>query len=608
MRWPAEGPDRPHPVRVFRIYLRILRFEGRDRWLAWALVFGNVVVAICQLLDPVLFGRVIGMLVRSDEIAPDALWRQAAWLLGAWVGIGAVGIGTNVSVALFADRLAHRSRLAAMGRFFGHVLTLPPSFHGEAHSGRLMKTMLGGGDAMIWFWLSLYREQLCTFFAAILLLPLTLSLNWHLALIVIGLVTAFSGFAAMVARRTHGGQALAHRQHMSLAAAAQDAVGNVTMLQAFAHLDAERQRFAATVRQVLAHQYPVLNWWAIACAAGRAANTIAIITIVMLGTLLHLQGRASVGEIVSFMGFATLLIGRLDGAMQFAARLVYEMPQLESFFRVTDTPSSVPDQPNAPPLRPRADSLAGEVVFERVGFAFPGSAPALQDIDFVACPGSVVALVGHTGAGKSTAMALLQRQWDPTHGRILIDGQDIRSVQLESLRDAIGVVAQDSMLLNRTIRENLLVGKPDATQAELDAACRLADAQEFIIRQPLGYETMVGERGATLSGGQKQRLAIARAALKNPRILILDEATSALDAETEARVGAALSALMRTRTTFIIAHRLSTVRAADEILVLEAGRIVERGRFEQLRKAGGRFSYLVATQLTAGTVPLHAAE
>jgi len=587
---------------VLAPYLRILALPGRDRWVMRALVLGNLLVACVQFLDPMLFGRVIGLLARSAETAPDALWHQAARLLGAWVAIGAIGIAVNVSVALFADRLAHRNRLAAMGRFFDHVLTLPPSFHGAAHSGLLMKLMLGGVDAMFWFWLSFFREQLCTFLAALLLLPLTLLLNWRLALVVIALVVLFCAFALLVSHRTHGGQMEANRQQVLLATAAHDAVANVVMLQAFDALGAERRRFGATVAEVIGHQFPVLTWWAMASAAARAASTVAVITIVVFGTLLHLQGRASVGEIVSFMGFATLLINRLDSAMQFTARLVYERPQLQRYFEVIDARSSVPERIGAPPLR----AGAGEVIFEDVAFAFPGGPPALQGISFTARPGGVVALVGHTGAGKSTAMALLQRQWDASRGRILIDGQDIRGVRLDSLRGAIGVVFQDSMLLSRSIRDNLLVGKPDASEAELWAACRLADAEEFIVRQPRGLDTIVGERGATLSGGQRQRLAIARAALKDPRILILDEATSALDAETEARVGGALAALMRARTTFVIAHRLSTVRDADEILVLEAGRIVERGRFAQLQTAGGRFSELVATQLAAAPLPEHA--
>jgi ATP-binding cassette, subfamily B, beta-glucan exporter len=208
-----------------------------------------------------------------------------------------------------------------------------------------------------------------------------------------------------------------------------------------------------------------------------------------------------------------------------------------------------------------------------------------------------VALVGQTGAGKSTAVALLQRLWDPDTGRITIDGQDLREVTLESLRAAIGVVFQESLLFNRTIRENLRIGRPEATDEEMEHACRMADAHEFVIRQPKGYDTQVGERGVTLSGGQRQRLAIARALLKDPPILILDEATSALDAATEARVGQALKTLMAGRTTFIIAHRLSTVRDADEILVFDQGQVVERGSFAELIARNGQFAELVATQL-----------
>jgi ATP-binding cassette, subfamily B, beta-glucan exporter len=232
----------------------------------------------------------------------------------------------------------------------------------------------------------------------------------------------------------------------------------------------------------------------------------------------------------------------------------------------------------------------------------------LSDVSFTAQPGMSVALVGHTGAGKSTTMTLLQRLWDPDAGRITIDGQDLRDITLDSLRSNIGVVFQDSLLFNRSIRDNLLVGRPEATDAEMEQACRMADAHEFIVRQQCGYDTMIGERGTTLSGGQKQRLAIARALLKNPPILILDEATSALDAATEARVGKALKTLMTGRTTFVIAHRLSTVRDADEILVFDNGRIVERGNFNSLLARQGHFAHLVETQLSPAIPHLVAAE
>jgi ATP-binding cassette subfamily B protein len=318
----------------------------------------------------------------------------------------------------------------------------------------------------------------------------------------------------------------------------------------------------------------------------------------VIGTILHIQGKASVGEIVSFMGFATLLIGRLESAVQFTSTVFFRLPMLEDFFSVLDAKSSVPEKPGAKDLV----APNGEVVFDNVSFAYPGGPNILTDVSFAAKPGSSVALVGQTGAGKSTAMNLLQRLWDPVSGGIAVDGQDLRDVTLESLRRAIGVVFQESMLFNRSIRENLRMGRPDATEEEVERACRLADAHEFIIRQPQGYDTVVGERGSTLSGGQRQRLAIARALLKDPPILILDEATSALDAATEARVSRAMATLMKGRTTFIIAHRLSTVRDADVILVFESGRVVERGSFDELLRLNGRFAALVATQL-APAVP-----
>ena len=345
-------------------------------------------------------------------------------------------------------------------------------------------------------------------------------------------------------------------------------------------------------------QFPVLNWWAVLSVVTSAASTITVITIFMIGTILHLRGAASIGAIVSFMGFATLLIGRLTGAMGFISRLFLQMPTLVDFFAILDAESTIPEPRAAPSA---AGASKARCSFEDVSFDYVSGIPTVRHVSFTARPGSVVALVGATGAGKSSTMALLQRYWDPTRGRITIDGQDIRDVTLDSLRGAIGVVFQDSLLFNRSIRENLLVGKPDATEAELHKACRMAEALDFIERQPNGFETMIGERGVNLSGGQRQRLAIARAILKDPPILILDEATSALDAATEARVSRALRALMVGRTSFIIAHRLSTIRDADEILVFEDGHIVERGSFAELLAAGGNFATLVETQIMVGS-------
>jgi ATP-binding cassette subfamily B protein len=590
-------------MKLLRTYIRAMALLGPDRRLAAILSVAGLVVAALQFLDPLLFGRVIEMLAGSRDRPPARVWSDAASLLAVWAGVGALGIVANVVSAVHAERLAHRNRLKIMGEFFAHVLGLPLSFHGEAHSGRMMKIMLSGTDSLFGLWLGFFRENLCTLIATLVLLPMTLLLNWRLAASLIVLVALYCAMTVLVVRRTEEGQQRAQRYQTELAGTAQDALANVMVVQSFTRLAHETRLFGDIVRQVVAHQFPVLNWWALLNVMTRAASTLAVIAIVVIGTALHIGGQAELGEIVSFMGLATMLIGRLDGAMGSLTKLFMDVPGIDAFLDVVRTPSSVPELPDAVSLA----RGAGEVVFEDVSFAYPGGPPTLHAVSFVARPGACVALVGQTGAGKSTAMALLQRLWDPDAGRILIDGHDLRHVTLDSLRRSVGVVFQDSMLLNRSIRENLLIGKADATQAELERACRMADAHEFIVRQPGGYDTPIGERGATLSGGQRQRLAIARALLKDPPILILDEATSALDAATEARVSAALRTLMGGRTTFIIAHRLSTVRDADEILVFGDGRIIERGGFAELLARGGPFAALVETQLQEAAAPRVAA-
>jgi ATP-binding cassette subfamily B protein len=582
-------------MRFLRIYGRVLGFLGPDRRIAFLLIFANLAMAGLQFLDPVLFGRVIDLLGRSDALPRFQLWDQASSLLGLWVCVGLGGIAFNIGVSLQSERLAHRNRVRAMSRFFEHVLNLPLSFHGDTHSGRLIKMMVSGTDGLFGLWLTFFREQLSTALAVLVLLPLTVLLNWRLASALIVLVLVYLVVTTLIIRSTEAQQRRVEGFNSALAGTAQDALANVVVVQSFTRLRAEARLFGDIAAQVIAHQFPVLNWWAVVSVLTRAASTIAVISLVVLGTYLHLAEQAEIGEIVSFMGFATLLIGRLESAVSFASGLFYRVPALEDFFGVLDAASSVPERPDASDLV----ASMGEVAFEDVSFAYPGGPDILSGVSFLARPGSATALVGQTGAGKSTAMSLLQRLWDPSSGHIRIDGQDLRDVTLESLRRAIGVVFQESMLFNRSIRDNLLVGKPDATQEEIERACRQAEAHDFILRQAHGYDTMIGERGSTLSGGQRQRLAIARALLKNPPILILDEATSALDAATEARVGRALKALMTGRTTFIIAHRLSTVRDADEILVFDQGRIVERGSFNALLAREGRFAELVKTQLAA---------
>ena len=383
-------------MRILQIYRRVLSTLGADRRLAVVLCVANIVMAGLQFLDPVLFGRVIGLLSKSGDLPRDALWTQAAELIGIWLAVAAIAIGGNLGTVVQAERMAHRNRLKVMSAFFTHVLSLPLSFHGEAQSGRLMKVMLAGSDAMFAVWLSFFREQLTTYVALVVLLPLTLLLNWQLAIVLMVLVVLFCAVTIVVINRTEDGQARAESFQSSLAGSAQDALANVMVVQSFTRLAAETSRFGQIADQVIAHQFPVLNWWAVVNVLTRGASTIAVIVIVLVGTILHVQGHASIAAIVSFMGFANLLIGRLESAMQFAARLFLQLPGLNEFFGVMDAKSSVPEQEDAVELEvPR-----GEVAFEAVSFGYPGGPRILHEVSFVAQPGTVVALGRDHGCGQ----------------------------------------------------------------------------------------------------------------------------------------------------------------------------------------------------------------
>jgi ATP-binding cassette subfamily B protein len=451
--------------------------------------------------------------------------------------------------------------------------------------------MLNGTDALWRLWLGFFREHFAAILSVVVLLPLSLYLNWRLAILLFVLCVVFTALTTFVVRRTFGMQMEVEEHYSELSARASDALGNVALVQSFVRVESEVKGLRSVADQLLAAQMPVLSWWALVTVITRASTTITVLAIFSLGIALHDQGLTSVGEIVMFVSFATMLIQKLEQVVSFINNVFMEAPRLREFFNVLDAVPAVHDRSDAID----AGRLSGLVEFNDVTFSYDGKRPAIEDLSFTALPGQTIALVGATGAGKSTAIALLHRAFDPQSGFIRIDGMDVRGVTLTSLRRNIGVVFQEALLFNRSIAENLRVGKPDATEAEMRKAAERAQALEFIDRSG-GFETNAGERGRMLSGGERQRLSIARALLKDPPLLILDEATSALDAVTEAKVNAALDEVMKGRTTFVIAHRLSTIRNATRILVFENGRVIESGTFDELVAKGGHFAELAKAQ------------
>ena len=515
-----------------RIYFRVLDLLAPEVRLAGLLALANIALAVAQFVEPVLFGHIIDALSGALPAGVGPAIGALAPLIGAWVAFGLFIIAASTLVAWFADRLAHRRRNLVLADFFEHVLQLPLAYHAGAHSGRQLKIMLTGTDTLWWLWVQFFREHFAAFVFIIVLLPTTLVLNWRLALPLLVLCVAFTIFTVIVMRRAEAMQRAVERHYSDLAETAADALGNVAVVQSFARVELEVSALKGLVNSLLRAQMPVLSWWAIAAVLTRSATTLTLLAILLVGTYLKLVGLASVGAIVSFMAIASLLIGRLEQVVGFANRLFMDAPKLAEFFAVIDTVPAVRDRPDAvDPGR-----LHGLVEFKSVSFSYDGKRPAVADLSFTALPGERVALVGPTGSGKSTALALLHRTFDPQGGVISADGMDVRALVLTGLRRNIGVVFQETLLFNRSIAENLRVGKPDATEADMRAAAARAQALDFIERNPEGFNAPIGERGRLLSGGERQRLAIARALLKDPPILILDEATSALDPVTEARV------------------------------------------------------------------------
>ncbi len=568
------------PLELGKTYLRAVGMLGSESGLAAALASSSLVIAGVQLAEPVLFGWVVDAVARGGS---------AGRLIALWALIGFVGILAGVVVAVFADRLAHRRRLAALSDAFEQAITLPLSYHAKRGSGAIVGAVLRGTDELFWIWLGALREQLTAVVTILFLVPVALFIDWRMACILSILAICYTILNLHVISKTHTGQRKAEEYRYGVSGRVGDVIGNVTVVQSFTRLAAEAEALRSMTGELLAAQYPVLTWWGILTVLQRAAASLAMIAIFAVGSVLASHGEVTIGEIVSFVALANVLIGRLDQLSSFTVRVQQAAPALDNYFALVDERAAITDAVDAKALaRPK-----GEVAYEDVTFRFSGSEQGVFDLSFTADAGRTVAIVGPTGSGKTTTLALLQRLRAPDQGRISVDGQDISGVTLTSLRHAISVVFQDAGLFNRSIGENIRIGRPDASDEDVADAARLAQAHTFITEKPDGYEFVIGERGASLSGGERQRIAIARAILKDAPILILDEATSALDAETEARIKRALDQLRNGRTTFIIAHRLSTVTDADEILVMDKGRIIERGQFADLVAAGGLFSRMV---------------
>jgi len=577
-----------------RALLRLRRYYGYY----WIGAVGAYVCVLASSVTTLIVPRLIGAAVDGGIVKRDvqALVYYAVLILIVSALRGLAAFGQGYLGESSAQGVSFQLRKA----LYAHLQNLSFSFHDQAQTGELMARATADVEALRNF-TGRGVQQIVNL--AILLIGVTVALlrvNWILALLSLGLVPALTWRTWLFSKRIRPMYRALQGQIAAVATLIQENISGVRVVKAFGREREEIERFEAA-NDRLHHDY-------LSAAKEQAINAPFLdmlsnsSTVVMLwvGGVLVMTNHITIGELVAFYTYILQLVQPIRRGGWLMAMQSRAQAACERVLEILDTPISVANKEGALQL----PQVAGHVEFRNVSCAYHPGRPVIEGVTFSVEPGQMIALVGATGSGKTTVANLIPRFYDVSEGAVLVDGYDVRDVTLHSLRRQVGIVMQETMLFSGTIRENIAFGRPDASEDEIRAAARSARADEFIERLPQGYDTVVGERGVSLSGGQKQRVAIARALILNPRLLILDEFTSSVDVATERIIRAALNRLMRNRTTFVIAHRLSTVRAADMILVLERGRLVAAGRHEELLLSSPTYREINASQLAESPAAL----
>ncbi|OIO94834.1 MAG: hypothetical protein AUK03_06170 [Anaerolineae bacterium CG2_30_64_16] len=574
---------------------RLFRYLG-PYWRPLLATSALILVHTALELLPPLFQR---------QIIDDVIGRRDLSRLGILIAL-LVAVYAVSELMDFGDQylrhtLGERFLFDLRVRIYDHLQRLSLSFFERTSTGELMSRVSNDVNAL---------EQFVTHGVILITVDalrlagaaaVLLALEWRLALVVLIPVPIMAFGLRYFNRRARPIYRRVRDRLGDVNARLQDDLAGIRVIQAFGQEDAELARFSAVSEGYYRERVRAIRTWSTFFPAMFFLSALGGVAVLGLGAQMVIAGQLTLGTLVAFLAYIISFYDPLRRLTEVDNTFQQAIAAADRIFELLDEMPEIPEAADAVVL----DKVAGKVVFDDVHFRYGENAPVantgqkevLHDVEFQMVPGEVVALVGPSGAGKTSIANLLCRFYDPTHGRVLVDGHDLRAVQVRSLRRQVAVVLQDTFLFNASVRENLLYGKPDATEEELIAATRAAYAHDFIVEMPAGYDTEIGERGVKLSGGQRQRLALARAILADPRILILDEATSSVDAEAEYLIQQALEEVLKGRTALVIAHRLSTIRNADKIIALEGGRIREVGNHRELVARGGLYSQLYQRQL-----------
>jgi ATP-binding cassette subfamily B protein len=501
------------------------------------------------------------------------------WLyVGTIAGLGLVSAGLMLGRRIISGKQALDVEMDMRQGLYSHLVRLSFGFYDRHQTGQLMSRAtvdLQGVRFFLGYGLIFFFQNALTVASVTVVL---FFFEWRLAFVVLAVTPLLVALAYRYSHVAHPTLRDVQQKLADVATVAEENIVGVHVVKAFAQEPAEEEKFRGRNEALFGQTLRANRQRAMYVPLLSFLPLLAQAAVLLVGARMVAHGSLSVGSFVSFNLYLALLVTPLRSLGMWVGQAQRATASGERIFQVLDEPEEVADRPH--PIRPEPGS--GRVRFDHVSFEYLPGRPVLEDLDLDIAPGTTLALIGHTGSGKTTVASLIPRFYDVKAGRVLVDGVDVRDWALVDLRGSIGVITQDPFLFSTTVRENIAFGRPDLSDEEVERVARLAQAHEFVERLPQGYDTVIGERGITLSGGQRQRIAIARALAVDPRVLILDDATASVDATTEAQIRAGLRQVMKGRTTLIIAHRLSTIALADEIVVLDSGRIAARGTHDEL--------------------------